>query len=120
MDRTEGHMEQGRFHTQDHNFYVRQELIQPILDRRKLIEVRLATIHFLRVKPNHTITFNKIPETKRTVEAVNNYESFRELLANENPDHILPGYDVGTIYQLLRSIYPGRSEQNGVLAFHLK
>ena len=57
---------------------------------------------------------------KMKITRIKNYSSFNELLENEDPGRIVPGYSKARLVKLLQEIYPAHKEKLGVLVFELQ
>ena len=98
-------------------------IIQPfIASGEKDLEIRVADYLRSKICVSDTILF-KFPKKKpypRKVKAIRRYGSFKEMLDNENPERIMPGWLRERILQGLQRVYPPKEEQRGVLVFELE
>ncbi len=106
--------------SQLHDFNVRDEILLFILASTKKLEIRTASSRFLKVNEGDYIRFNNLSDCVRRVSEIRHYNNFNELLANIDPEEVMPGMPKKTMLSLLREIYPPNKEALGILAFRIE
>lgn len=105
---------------------VKQEYFEAIKLGTKIVEGRLNNNKFKDLKPGMFLTFTSAASREQiscSVEAVNTYLNFKEMLETEGVQNLLPGI---TLLETAISIYesfPGYKEkvkEMGALAIHFK
>lgn len=101
-----------------HQFEVKDYMLPFIQNGRKSLEIRVADEKRKMVHSGDSITFNNT--VTRKVVMVRGYLSFVDMLEQENPEKIMPGWGKDKILKGLRDIYPDTKENLGVLVFELQ
>lgn len=96
---------------------IKEEYLKQILAGRKTIEVRVGYNNILRLKPGDCLLLNDQYSFILKRNAV--YQSFDELLAQEDPHAIAPGLPLDQLLPAMRSIYPPEKEVLGVVALEI-
>ena len=107
--------------------WVREPYLELILAGRKTIEVRVAYDNIKRLQPGDRLMLNE--KHGITIERIDRYASFEEMLAHEDPGSIAPppfgkgeladGPRLDELLLDLRRIYPPEKEALGVVALEL-
>ena len=104
------------------NYTVKEPSFTLIKNGTKKIEGRLFKNSFKKIKANDVIIFRNNKNSIRTkVEKINNYDSFYNMLTNENISKVTPlAKNIEESLQIYNSIYNINDEENyGVIAIHL-
>lgn len=106
--------------------WIREPYLAQILDGRKTIEVRVGYDNIRHLQPGDRLKLND--QHLAIIRRIGHYDSFEELLANEDPAAIAPhlanasgqGETSGDLLATLRRIYPPEKEALGVVALELQ
>ncbi len=89
--------------------------MQPILDGRKTVEVRVAYSNIARLRPGDLLLLND--RHRYVITDMRRYPDFETLVTAENPATIAPDLpDRAALLAACRAIYPPDKEALGVIA----
>ena len=100
---------------------VKEKFLKFIKQGKKDLEVRVGYKSMRSIKEGEVIELtSQISSQVVKITRIKNYSSFNELLENEDPGRIVPGYSKAGLVKLLQEIYPAHKEKLGVLVFQLQ
>jgi ASC-1-like (ASCH) protein len=97
--------------------WIKDEYLEWILSGRKRVEVRVAYSNIARLQPGDELLLNG--KHRFFIRRVGRYESFEQLLREEEAQKIAPGIPEGELLEALREIYPTEKEALGVIALEI-
>ena len=100
------------------SLWIKDEYLALILEGRKTIEVRVGYSNITRLQAGDRLLLND--QHSYTIFNIERYADFEELLQNEDPDAIAPGFTPERLLSALRAIYPAEKEALGVIALHIQ
>lgn len=106
--------------TKKHVWRIKKEYFRQLNTGEKSLEVRVGYAAVKKVHEGDTITFENYGPNLFEVLRVQRYDSFKELLAREGVEQVLPGMTEDGALRILHGIYPVDREALGVYAFELK
>ncbi len=99
---------------------VDKENFRQLKSGRKKLEIRVGYPQIRKVKQGDIISFEGYSQYKFYVMRVGKYNSFKELLENEEINKILPDKSFEKALEILYGVYSEDEEKLGVYAFELK
>ncbi len=98
--------------------WIKQEHLEEILSGRKTIEVRVAYGNISRLEVGDRLLLNE--QYAFAIRRIGRYDSFEEMLANEDPSAIAPDTPPDQLQERIRAIYPPDKEALGVVTLEIE
>jgi ASC-1-like (ASCH) protein len=98
--------------------WIKEEYLEWILSGRKTIEVRVGYSNITRLQPGDQLLLNE--QHRYTIRRVGRYDSFVDMLAEEELDAMAPGMPADELLERLKGIYPPDKEALGVIALEIE
>jgi ASC-1-like (ASCH) protein len=97
--------------------WIKDDYLAHILSGRKNVEIRIGYSNITRLQVGDCLLLND--RYPYTIERIDHYQNFEELLSNEDPSAIAPDMTAADLLNQLRKIYPAEKESLGVIALEI-
>lgn len=104
--------------TPSKTLWIKKEFLEYILKGRKKVEIRVGYKNIQELKTGMTLLLNG--EQRVRIKNIRRYQSFTDMLKEEDVNLIGPDTSKEEVLKVLRSIYPSSKEKLGVFAIEIE